>query len=235
MLKQTYDTQESIPENLHGAYIQSGGKWTLDELPGDHPVVAKRDELLRENTSQKGQITRLTNEKTALEASVIPSGHVATPKADADFIEKVKPLGTSAEIETKVREHTELKSKQESREKADALGQIAAGNGYDPEKIAALEDRFPAPLFREVEVDGKKQRRAYFKTRDGDKEVERSFIEYLENDPKLKPLQDSLKTIQGTRVHGSSSNQGSQGNQKDPVGNYLKSTYAPPKPRSATT
>lgn len=211
MLKQSYDSQDAIPENLRGAYVLSDGKWVLDSLPADHPIVSKRDELLRENSTQKGTITRLNNEKTALEGNVLPAGHVAVPSADAQYAEKLKPLGTAAEIESKLQAHDELKSKLESREKSDALRTIALESGYDPDKIAALEDRFPVPSFKEVEVDGKKQRRPIFKTLIDGKEVERTFIEHLESDPKLKPLQDSLKAAQGngTRVHGSSGSGGS--------------------------
>lgn len=213
MLKQSYDSQDAIPENLRGAYVLSDGKWVLDSLPVDHPVVTKRDELLRENSTQKGTITRLNNEKTALEGSVLPAGHVAVPTGDAQYAEKLKPLGTAAEIESKLQAHDELKGKLESREKSDALRTIALESGYDPDKIAALEDRFPVPSFKEVEVDGKKQQRPIFKTSIDGKEVERTFTEHLESDPKLKPLQESLKataaTNNGTRVHGSSGSSGS--------------------------
>ena len=209
MLKTSYDSQESIPENLRGAYVLSEGKWMLDALPADHPVVTKRDELLGENRNQKATITRLTNEKQTLEASTLPAGHVAVPSADAQLLEQLKPLGKPDEIKAKLDAHDDLKQKVESQEKQTHLRAIAVEEGYDPEKIASLEDRFPAPVFKEVEVDGKKQQRAIFKITVDGKEVERSFTEHLEGDPKLKPLQDSLKaTTNGTRVHGTSSSNG---------------------------
>lgn len=203
MLK-SYDKQEEIPEPLREHYSRrEDGKYHAD-IPDTHPAVRHSATLLGE---KQGAEERARTAEAALEsakASGLLRGHRAVTSADAELLERVKPLGSFEEIKAKLDEHAELKTAGESRAKQDALRGIAADNGYDPEKVAALEDRFPAPEFKDVEVNGKKERRAYFKVRDGEKDVERTFAEHLEADPKLKPLAEGLKAgvARGGTGHG---------------------------------
>ena len=197
MLKTSYSNQDAIPENLRGAYVLSGGKWILDELDKDHPVVAKREELLTENSSQKRKITRLENEKTALEGEVLPDGHVAIAKGDAELVEKVKSFGTSTEIVTKLTEHKTLKEESETRKRQDHVTEVAKVLGYTPEAFVRLQG---LPDFDIREKDGQKQ--VIAKVKDGNNIVEKSAQEFIEASPDIAPFLPALKTQGGVRVPG---------------------------------
>lgn len=188
MLQTTYTNETDIPENLRGAYIKKDGKWVLDDLSTDHPVVAKRDELLTKTSSQQGQITKLTNEKAALEQNVLPAGHKAVPEADAQFIEEVKPLGDAKTLKTVVGEHKTLKAESESRAADATFEKAALLAGYDNIEAfkAAAKAMSVAVVFKEETVDGKKVEKAFV----GDKPL----AEFVEATPGLKALEVAFKT-----------------------------------------
>lgn len=199
MLKTSYPDQDSVPENMRGAYVLSGGKWILDEVSNDHPLIVKREELLRENSSQKGKITRLENEKSALESDVLPSGHVAVPRADAELIEKVKPFGTSSEIVTNLTEHKTLKEEVDTRKRSDHLREVARVLQFEPEAFVRLQG---LPEFEIREKDGQKQ--VIAKVKDGANTVEKPANEFIESSADIAPFLPALRTSNGgVRVHGS--------------------------------
>lgn len=205
MLKTSYSNQEDIPENMRGAYVLSGGKWILDELDKDHPIVAKREELLTENSTQKRKITRLENEKGALESEVLPDGHVAILKADAELVEKVKPFGTSTEIVTKLTEHKTLKEESETRRRSDHLTEVAKVLGYTPEAFVRLQG---LPDFDIREKDGQKQ--VIAKVKENGVITEKPANEFIESSADIAPFLPALKTQgNGVRVPGSGSGNGS--------------------------
>lgn len=206
MLKTSYNTQEEIPENMRGAYVQSGTKWVLDSLDKDHPIVANRDELLTENATQKGKITKLTNEKTTLEGASLPAGHKAIPDADAEFIEKVKPFGSATEVVAKLTEHKALRDESDTRRTQDHLREVAKVLEYSPEAFVLL------PNLPEFDIrhgaDGKKT--VIAKVKDGQTITEKPARELIESAPQYAPLLPALKVQEGaatgTRVLGSRSN-----------------------------
>lgn len=209
MLKTSYSNQDEIPENLRGAYVLSGGKWIVDELDKDHPIVAKREELLTENSSQKRKITRLENEKGTLESEVLPDGHVAILKADAELVEKVKPFGTSTEIVTKLTEHKTLKEESETRKRSDHLTEVAKVLGYTPEAFVRLQG---LPDFDIREKDGQKQ--VVAKVKENGVVTEKPATEFIESHADFAPFLPALKTSNnGIRVPGSGA--GSSAPQKD--------------------
>jgi hypothetical protein len=163
MLQTSYATQEAIPENQRGAYVQRDGKWVLDDLSNDHPVVAKRDELLTKTSTQQGQITRLTNEKSALEQNVLPAGHKAVPEADAALIEVVKPLGDAKAVKEVVEEHKTLKAAEETRAADELFERAAKELGY--ENVASFKAVAKAlkldVRFKTEKVDGKEVEKPY--------------------------------------------------------------------------
>lgn len=205
MLKTSFSNQDEIPENLRGAYVLSGGKWILDELDKDHPVVAKREELLTENSSQKRKITRLENEKGALESEVLPDGHVAILKADAELVEKVKPFGTSTEIVAKLTEHQTLKEESETRKRSDHLTEVAKVLGYEPKAFVLL------PNLPDFEIRGEgNDKTAIAKVKEGNVITEKPGKEFIESAPAYEPLLPALRTSgNGVRVPGSGSGNGS--------------------------
>lgn len=211
MLK-TYNSLDEVPEALREHYVMKGGR-VVPEVSQDHPLVVNNVTLKTEKAEAERQRDEANRKKgeaeTALaSANVLPRGHKAVPNADAELLEAVKANGltTADDIKRAAESVTTLRT----REKQDALREEAKKHGYDPEKVVALEDRFPEPLYRDVTENGKTERRAYFKVKDGEREVERTFLEHLSSDSKLKPLGDSLKASGGgTRVHGTAAGGGS--------------------------
>jgi len=196
MLK-PYDKPEDIPDELKEHYSRrEDGKYHAD-IPNDHPAVKHNATLLSEKQQAEEKARTAEAALESAKASGLPRGHVAVTTADKTFLDTVKSLGSADEIKSKLTKHDELLQESVTRQKVDALKEAAKGAGYDPEKVAALEDRFPIPEFRDVKVGDKTERQTFFKVKDGDKEVERSFAEHLEADPKLKLLSDGLKAQGG--------------------------------------
>jgi hypothetical protein len=189
MLKTTYAKKEDIPADIVGAYVEKNGRWELDDLSTDHPVVAKRDELLTKTSTQQGQITRLTNEKADLEKNVLPPGTKAVPEADAQLLDEYKGLGKPPkDLKAVVTEHATLKEQEQARAQDQMLEKAAKLAGYDnPEAFkAAARAQKVEVTFKEETVDGKKVEKAYV----GDKPL----TEYVDATPGLKALEVAFKT-----------------------------------------
>jgi hypothetical protein len=96
MLEPEYAKLEDIPAEKRGAYKkdESTGKYVLDDLSPSHPLVAHKLTLERDLSSERGKVTKLSNEKATLEARpALADGQVAVPAAEKAYIEKLKPLG----------------------------------------------------------------------------------------------------------------------------------------------
>jgi hypothetical protein len=214
MLTTSYKTQEEIPENQRGAYVQSGNEWVLDTLANDHPIVVKRDELLSENTAQKTRITKLTNEKDALSGTSLPAGHVALPEADAQIIEKVKPFGSVTEVVTKLTEHKTLKEESETRQRDDHLRKVAKALNYEPNAFVLLQN------LPEFEIRGEGEAQTVVAKVKGNNNVvtEKPASEFMESSAQYAPLMPALKAQPlGVHVHGSVGNSGSPIGADDPI------------------
>jgi hypothetical protein len=204
MLK-IYDNQDAIPEGLRSEYKQSGTKWVPD-LSEDHPVLVLNKTLKQEKDVEEAKVKKLRSDlDDALDAgktSSVPRGHVVMPKADAETLEKLKPLGTVEEITAKVAEYKTLKEDSEKRQREDRLTLVGKELGFD--NVEAFKLLADLPEFDVREKDGKKSVVALVK--DGDKVVERPAMEFLESSPRHAPLLPALKTAtQGVTVNGTSS------------------------------
>jgi len=204
MLKTSYNTQDEIPENLRGAYVQSGGKWSLDELSTDHPVVTHNKTLLTEKSTAKAKADELQSDLDHAKGSSVPRGHVAVAKADADLLEKVKAHGTGDEVVAKLTEHKTLKEVTDRRSREDSLREVAKILSYEPEAFVRLQG---LPEFEIREKDGQKTVIAKVKT--GDTIVEKPAQEFVEGSADIAPFLPALK-VDGktTRVHGTRGNEG---------------------------
>lgn len=206
MLKHSYDSQESIPENLRGAYVLSGGKWLLDELSDDHPVVVKNKEVLRDKSKAVSKSEELQADLDAAKSTSIPRGYVAVAKSDAELLDKYKPLGAPTEIESKLAEHKTLNEKVTKQEADTKLREVAKILSYEPEAFVRLQN------LPEFEIrDGKDGQKTVVAKLKDDKGVitEKPAQEFVESSSDIAPFLPSLKAqTNGTRVHGSSSTAG---------------------------
>jgi hypothetical protein len=189
MLQTSYPSQDKIPEDKRGAYVERDGKWILDDLSQDHPVIVHKTKLETDLSAEKGKVTRLTNEKSQLEANVIPTGQKAVPEADAALVEEVKALGKSGkELKIIVAEHVTLTKEKQERQTDEVLDRAAKDLGYENQLAfrAAAKALGVEVTFKEETVDGKKVERPYV----GDK----SLADHVDATPALKALEPAFKT-----------------------------------------
>jgi len=188
MLQKSYPNQEAIPENLRGAYIQKGGEWVLDDLSQDHPLVVNHEAVKKDLSTEKGKVTKLTNEKAELEKNVLPAGTRAVPEADAELIEVVRPLGDKKAVKAVIDEHGELKREKQGREQDELYERAAKDLGY--ENVASFKAVAKALKldikFKPEKVDGKEVERPYV----GDK----SLADHIAAVPELKDAEPVFRT-----------------------------------------
>lgn len=202
MLKSFYLKLEDIPEADRAHYAFQDGRYVL-QLEKDHPVLVKNSELLAQHSTDKGTITKLTNEKTALEGSTLPAGHVAVPAADAQLLTAYKTVGTPDEIRTAVNERDTLKTEVTTSKRKDLLRTVAEAEGWP---LALLETAGNSLEFEmrevEIEANGKKEKasRAHVLVKGADNRVEaKLFSDYAAGDPTLKelvPLAEAAQKLQ---------------------------------------
>lgn len=204
MLKNSYDSQESIPENLRGAYVLSDGKWVLDSLSDDHPVIVSKKAALTDKSKAVSKAEGLQADLDAAKSTSIPRGHVAVAKSDADLLEKIKTHGSGDEVITKLTEHAELKETTEKRQREDQLREVAKLLSYEPEAFVRLNN------LPEFEIrDGKDGKTVIAKLKDAKGVItEKPAQEFVETSSDIAPFLPALKTAGGTKVHGTSGNGG---------------------------
>jgi len=204
MLKNSYDSQESIAENLRGAYVLSGGKWVLDELSEDHPIITKNKEVLREKSKAVSKAEELQADLDNARGSSISRGQVAVAKADADLLEKVKAHGSGDEVIAKLTEHKTLKEETDKRKRDDSLREVAKVLSYEPEAFVRL------PNLPEFEIRGEGDKKTVVAKLKDDKGVitEKPAQEFVESSSEIAPFLPALKQSNGVKVHGSSGTSG---------------------------
>lgn len=203
MLKRSYAKLEDIPQALRSEYVLKDGKYVLDVEGFENvdSVLDKNQELLAQHstdkteiTSLKGQVTKLTNEKTALEGKSLPDGHVAIPAADKPLYDTVKSLNLPAEeIKTKVTEHGALKDKERRTELAHVMK-------WKPEAVEHMQGLPEYEIRDKTEngkvvmgEDGKPEKVAIARIKDAKGVVtEKPLKEYFDQTPALKVFEPSL-------------------------------------------
>jgi hypothetical protein len=187
MLKSTYDKLDDIPEADRPHYALRKGKYVL-ELDDHHPVLAKNRELVTKQTTDQRTITRLTNEKQALESNVLPEGHKAVSEEDARFIEEVKPLSLSPkDLKTIVGEHKTLKEESEGRRQDEIFERAAKDMGYEnAATFKAMAKALKLDIkYKTEKVDGQDVEKPYV----GDK----SLADHINATPELKASEPAFK------------------------------------------
>jgi hypothetical protein len=141
----TYDSLESIPETLRDEFHSVNGKWQLKDtaIPGVGPLF--NSALAANEAKAVGQVkTRNEKIKTLEEElntakdrlSVLDTpGTKVLSKADGDTFDAYTKLGTPTEIESKLKNHTELETKVATFETGAALSKVTEANGLGDVKL----------------------------------------------------------------------------------------------------
>jgi hypothetical protein len=206
MLKSSYTTESEIPENLKGAYVARDGKYVLDDLSEDHPVIVSKKSALADKSRAVTKAEELQADLDSAKQSSVPRGHVAVTKADSELLEKVKVHGTTDEVVSKLTEHKTLKEETDRRKREDSLREVAKVLSYEPEAFVRLQN---LPEFEIREKDGKQTVIAKVK---GDNNVitEKPANEFIESSADYAPFLPALRatTNGGVKVHGTRGNDG---------------------------
>jgi hypothetical protein len=204
MTLKVYTKQDDVPEALRSEYKQQGSQWVPD-LSDDHPALVFGKTVKQEKEVEEAKVKKLRQDlDDALEAaktSGVPRGQMLVAKADAELLDKYKPLGTPDELATLKTEHGTLKESETKRTREDKLVTVARELGFD--NVEAFKRLPGLPDFDVRDKDGKKSVFALIK--DGDRVTEKPALEFLESSPDHSPFLSALKTTGGVKVHGTSS------------------------------
>lgn len=147
-----YTTLEEVPEAHREHYKKSDGRYVPD-LSDDHPVLVHNKTLLTEKSTATAKVRELEADIEASKDKHLQRGQVAIAKADAELLDKYKPLGTPDELTAMKTEHDTLKETETKRQRQDLHGKVAKELGYNVDAFIALPD---LPDFEIREKDGKK-------------------------------------------------------------------------------
>jgi hypothetical protein len=220
-LKQFYATESEIPEGLKEHYVLKGDKYELsvegfNSLPG---VLTKNTELIEKQKTDKAEIDRLTNDlaNTKVEvgklsgdiakasANALPAGYVAVAKKDAEALDEFKKQNLNpTDVLAKLTEFDGLNEKVKGMELEKSITEFAAAEGIT--NIDALSrlvrDDKVTPFVKEVEKDGKKEKRGFLKVANGDKTEDKAYAEYRDSNwsafaSALEPKKEGRKAAAG--------------------------------------
>ena len=201
MLK-IYTKLDDVPEALREHYKLVDGRY-VPELSDDHPVLQHNKTLLTEKSQATARVKEIEADLEEAKKTSIPRGHTVVAKADADLLDKYKPLGTPDELATAKTERDTLKETETKRQRQDNNRLVAKELGYNVEAFDKLPD---LPEFEIREKDGKKS--VVAKVTEGDKVVEKAAKDFIESG--YAPLLPALQAKQGVQVPANGSGAGSQ-------------------------
>ena len=245
MLKSSYAKLEDIPAEQRGAYVLKDGKYVLDDLDAEHPVVIERNSLKTDVSAKQGQITKLTNDKTAAETRAIPDGHVAVPVADKQLLDAVKPFGEANVVKERLQKYPDLEKKEQERARQEHLRGVEKAMGWK-EGSLALVPNLPELEVRDLVENGqpvKDDRNETKKTvvakipGENNTVTEKSFREVFDQTPALKAYEPLLVAQEqqqgGTELPPMGF--GGGGGAEDLAGSIIKSRYGHNVPQAAKT
>lgn len=191
-----YDKLDDVPEGLRAEYKQSGNKYVPD-LSDDHPALVLSKTLKQEKEVEEAKVKKLRSDlDDALEAaktSGVPRGQTLVTKADAELLDKYKPLGTVDELTAIKTEHGTLKTDMDKRKRQDAHTLAAKELGYNVDAFLRLPD---LPELEIREKDGKKS--VVAKIKDGETVTEKDAKEFVEAN--YAALMPALQAKQGVQL-----------------------------------
>lgn len=199
---QPYANQTDIPEALREHYSKrEDGQWHAD-IPDQHPAVKHNAKLLSEKQAAETKVTQLTSDLESARAGNLGRGQVAVSKSEAALLDEYRPLGTPAELKTKIEEHGTLSQEVAKTKRDQSLRQLAKDHQYNEDAFIRLPN-LPEFVSRPSK-DGKSTE--WFAQIKDDKGVitEKPAKEFVESSPDIQPFMSSLtQRGQGVQVPGS--------------------------------
>lgn len=208
-LKQFYNSETDVPTELKDHYVLKDGKYELsvegfDSVPA---VFTKNKELIDKQKLDKTEMERLTTDLATSKieigklsgdlakagANSLPAGYVAVAKKDAEALEEFKKKNLApSEALSKLEELDTLNSKVRDMELEKSIVEFAeAENIHNVEALTRfIKQDGITPKVKEVEENGKKEKRGFFTVVNGDKTEERSYKDYRESN--WKPIAAAL-------------------------------------------
>lgn len=214
MLKTSYPTQDAIPDNQKGAYIERDGKWILDDYDSDHPLVKKRDELLTKVAKHDEALDEVNTKLEVALKRQVPSGKKVVDSDVAKLGEAAKQAGlTEDELPKIITERDELKKDKEARDSESVLEKAAGSAEITNVDAFKKLDAARKLRFETTTVNGETKYQV-IQTVDG-KDVKNDFTrEWVEKNEDLKPFTAAFYSDPG---NGEGNGNGSGGGIKFPV------------------
>jgi hypothetical protein len=147
-------------------------------------AMALASQLLSENADLRAERRTWRTEKTTLEGKALKDGQVAVSADDAKALDAYKPLGTPDELKVIKTEHgtfktdkerlegenTALKANEAKTKRENDLRDVADVEGYKFSVLADRDSATPGLTYeiKDVEVDGKKVKKAFVKFKNGE-------------------------------------------------------------------
>ncbi len=197
MLK-IYDAKGEIPETVQEHYTKrADGKYEpqVEGINSIGGLLDKRDELLAKVKEIAPLKTRIAELETL---ETLPDGKLAVDRKEFETIraehEAYAELGSLNDIKPKLEGYDELKTKDESRTRQEALRNIAKAENFDSDKFIVLVGDKPFDtVLKTVNENGKAVEKYFVKhANDKGKEVETAISDYVKTAPNFAPFADSL-------------------------------------------
>lgn len=149
-LKAYYLKKDDIPAGLVDAYVERNGRWELEELEDDVPIVQTKKGLETTQTTLKEDLRKANEAKTRAEANQLPAGKIAVEP-------EIETLGNAAKAANlSATDLTNFKAKAEEQEGkvAELQGKLDA-NEYEKTLASVAEDHGLNKRFIELAKDKK--------------------------------------------------------------------------------
>lgn len=223
------------PEGLKDAYVQKGNEWVLDNLADDHPKMLENKTLIEEKRTAEAELNTLKanvgnieRERDEAKAKSLPNGYRSVLKADAEFLDKIKPLGkTVEEIQAMTTENEQYKTEKAQNAQKESLKRaFEFAEVKNPEKAFGLKATDNLSIEWKT-VDGK-QTPYFVSEKDGAKSetlFDKKFV--LEADG-FKDYAGELFSEDGKRYIEQESGKTGDGLAKSAAASYINSTYERP-------
>jgi hypothetical protein len=148
-LKFFYLNKEDIPAGLVDAYVEKNGRWELEELEDDVPIVQIKQSLERTQTTLKTQVTDAENRATRAEAKAMSAGKVAVDPDVEELGNAAKAAGLKTtelagfktkgdELQGKI---DELQGKLDAVDYEKTLASVAGDHGLNDKFIELAKDK----------------------------------------------------------------------------------------------
>lgn len=203
MLKTFYANESEIPENLKAAYVAKNGRWELDDLANDHPVVVTKADLETNNKELKKLNTSLNQEKARLESSSLPEGKVAVDPEVEKLGQAAKAANLkAADIPTLATKAEDLQKQIDASTREKTITDVASSLGYNDKFVELAKDK-NLSFEKATEKVGDKDTDVFYVVSEADGKTTKTKVdEFLKTDSFFSKFADTFAGEAQTREQG---------------------------------